>query len=182
MLAKCNKFSSRWSLRIHGFCADSIHPRNKHCSASFGITHILNVAGRYGATDHTASRCYYEISADDEEGYDIMQHQGAASAFIRRALAEGGRCLIHCQAGINRSGVLACAELMLHEQLPVIDAVLRCQKARGVLLSNHSFQEALVKLADKKGLLGDAPPELQRSAVAATRKPRKTAAEALKGL
>ena len=36
----------------------------------------------------------------------LAKHFEAASAFIRAAAAAGGRCLVHCVAGINRSGLL----------------------------------------------------------------------------
>mmetsp|Transcript_862 Transcript_862/g.2364 ORF Transcript_862/g.2364 Transcript_862/m.2364 type:complete len:246 (+) Transcript_862:69-806(+) len=155
---------------------------------SFGVTHILNVAGKYGASDVSgfshSSGNYLQINAQDEEGYDIMQHLPEASAFIRRALAENGRCLIHCQAGINRSGALACAELMLHEQVSIVDAVTRCKEARGVILSNHSFQEQLVKLARTHELLGDVPvcTPSELAAAANTKPPRKPAAMAFANL
>jgi len=151
---------------------------------AFGITHILNVAGRCGATDHTATRKgYLELSAQDEEGYDIMQHLHTAIAFINKARSEGGRTLIHCQAGINRSGALACAALMLHERLPLMEAVVRCKKARGIILTNHSFQAQLIELAVKERLLGEKPtldPAVARAS--STKQPRKSAALALSGL
>ena len=34
------------------------------------------------------------------------------------------RCLVHCAAGINRSGFVAAAELLLHSRLPVLEATL----------------------------------------------------------
>lgn len=114
----------------------------------------------------------------------LERHHEEASAFVRRAKAEGGRVLIHCQAGINRSGVLACAELMLHDQLPVLEAVTRLKRARGTVLTNHSFQEQLVHLARRHRLLGPKPPPTPEAAheAAPSRAPRRSAAEALKGL
>ena len=42
------------------------------------------------------------------------------------------RCLVHCAAGINRSGFVAGAALLLHTRLPVLEAVARLRAARGV--------------------------------------------------
>ena len=149
---------------------------------AFGVTHILNMAGKSGRTEHVGSRCYLKIDADDEEGYPIVRrHLDEATAFIQRARSEGGRVLVHCQAGINRSGVIATAELMLSEQLPVIEAVRRVKAARGVLLSNHSFQAQLVALARERGLLGERPANFQDERVH-MRQPRRSAAEALRAL
>ena len=87
----------------------------------------------------------------------LPMHQAAASAFIREVAASGGRCLIHCWAGVNRSGVLACAELLLAERLPVLEVVARAKRARGTILWNESFQLQLVVLAEEHGLLGPRP-------------------------
>merc|ERR1711998_225530 len=114
-------------------------------------------------------------------GYPIVsQHLARASAFIRKARDEGGRCLIHCQAGVNRSACLAVAELMLSERLPVVQAVARSKKARGVLLSNHSFQAQLVALARANDLLGPRPSGNFRAV--AKRPKARTAADALRSL
>ena len=39
---------------------------------------------------------------------------------------------MHCAAGINRSGFVAGAALLLHTRLPVLEAVARLRAARGV--------------------------------------------------
>lgn len=150
---------------------------------AFGVTHILNCAGRYAHTEHASTRKgYLQISADDEEGYPILKrHLEEARAFIKRARDEGGRCLIHCQAGINRSGCLAVADLMLTEQLPVMEAVARAKNARGILLSNHSFQAQLVQLARQHGLLGPRPADVPLG-VGPMKQPRRSAADALRNL
>lgn len=141
----------------------------------FGVTHILNVAGRYGATDNSRSLgegCYMQIHAEDEEGYPMLrQHYDAASTFIREARNSGGKCLIHCQAGINRSGVIATAELMVDQRLPVVDAVKRAKSARGILLTNKSFQEELVAFARERGLLGQMPDDVDPAEVKAAKSP-----------
>ena len=42
------------------------------------------------------------------------------------------RCLVHCAAGINRSGFVAGAELLLHTRLSLLEVVARLRAARGV--------------------------------------------------
>ena len=152
-----------------------------------GVTAILSVGPR--ATDGVqrsyaeAGITYKHIPAEDEEGYPLVRlHQHAASSFIRAVLREGGRCLIHCVAGINRSGTLAAAELMLHERLPVLEAVQRCKEARRVILSNHSFQCQLVALARQQGLLGDCPMCTTARGSLVNRPVHKPAGNALKAL
>ena len=162
------------------FLGDKRSANNPQILEAFGITHVLNVAGKYGATTHAGVH-HKHIHAEDEEGYPILsKHLGEASAFIHQARDEGGCCLIHCQAGINRSGCIAVAELMLSEHLPVLDAIARVKKARGVLLTNHSFQEQLVALARANGLLGTQPENL--GPLPPARKQRRPAADALRRL
>ena len=156
---------------------------------AFGVTHILNVAGRSGLIEPTECAASsgiktLQLSADDEEGYPIIaRHLHAAKEFINDAKATGGRCLIHCVAGINRSGCLATAALMLDERLEVLDAVRRVKGARRMVLENWSFQEQLVELARKEGLLGKRPDVgVSVGLHLPTRAPRKPAADALRRL
>ena len=57
-------------------------------------------------------------------------------------------------AGINRSGFVAAAELMLHDRLEVLEALRRCFRARGLVLLNQSFRKQLLQTAHQHGLLG----------------------------
>ena len=156
---------------------------------AFGITHVCNAAGKAGRqADHVlasyadANIEVLDINAEDEEGYPMLpKHRARAAAFFALAKARGGRCLVHCVAGINRSGVLAASELMVHERLPVVEAVKRIKAIRGTVLWNESFQEQLVVLARAEGLLGAAP-SAEDQAMGPPRAPRKSAANALKGL
>mmetsp|Transcript_83098 Transcript_83098/g.161750 ORF Transcript_83098/g.161750 Transcript_83098/m.161750 type:complete len:254 (+) Transcript_83098:61-822(+) len=127
------------------------------------ITHVLNVAGRPAkgpASKYTAKGIQVlNIDADDEEGYPMLaKHLAEARAFIGQARSSGGRCVVHCVAGMNRSGVIVAAEKMLSERVPVLDVVAHCRSARGnSFLCNESFAAELVALARLNGLLGPAP-------------------------
>ena len=132
---------------------------------AFCVTHVLNMAGQHarGPTDAygAAGIRYKEIAAEDEDGYPLLErHLEDARAFIGEAREAGGRCLVHCAAGLNRSGTIVAAEVMLHEGRTVLDVVSQCRRARGNLfLSNRSFQEELVALARRHSLLGVVPGE-----------------------
>ena len=126
---------------------------------------------------------YLQINADDEEDYPILpRHFSEASAFIRCARDGGGRCLIHCQAGINRSGCLAVAALMSTQQVPLLEAVHRVKEKRGVLLTNTGFQAQLVAFARRNGLLGAPPAGVAPRLFVSRRPKRRPAAEALSRL
>jgi len=129
-----------------------------------GITHVLNVAGPSAkgpvADYQNAGIEYYQIDADDEEGYKMLgKHLEEARAFVAKAQAtEGGKCAVHCHAGINRSGVLVAAIYMLDTNTTVLDTVAHCRMQRGnAFLWNHTFQSELVKLARERDLLGAKP-------------------------
>merc|ERR1712150_175889 len=102
---------------------------------------------------------HVDIIGHDEPGYKMLAtHLETSRAFIERSRAAGGRCLVHCIGGVNRSGVLVAAEVMLGEQLPVLEAVMHCRRARGpIYLTNEGFQLELISLAKKSGLLGPCP-------------------------
>ena len=128
-----------------------------------GVTHVLNAAGdeaRGAATDAYARHGmrYLQLGAMDVVGYEMGRHWTAAGPFIRAAREAGGRCLVHCAAGINRSGFVAATELLLHSRLAVLEAVTRLRAARGVVLLNEGFQRQLIEIARDHNLLGATPP------------------------
>jgi len=147
----------------HLFLGDVHSARRIEKLKELGITHVLNVAGEKTANadisyaEHAIEHLDFE--AEDEEGYQMLPlHLASARAFIQEAVKANGRCLVHCRGGVNRSGVLVAAEVMLHEQIPVLEAVRRCREVRGLpYLNNRSFQHQLVKLAQRHSLLGPRP-------------------------
>lgn len=124
------------------------------------VTHVLNCAdaAAKGPLAHAALGIEYtQCDAQDDLGYDIMQHYATVAAVVRRCRDAGGVCLCHCHAGINRSGALVAAELMLSERMPLLEVVERCKRLRGQILWNTTFRLGLVRLAKKEGLLGQLP-------------------------
>jgi len=93
-----------------------------------------------------------EFDAEDSE-YDMMQHFDIAFDVIEEARKSGGRALIHCIMGVNRSGALAVAYTMVHEQCGPITAAVSVRQKRRMLLSNEDFQEQLVAFARQRNLL-----------------------------
>jgi len=172
------------SIQPHLLLSSKTEAGDREMLQALGITHLLNAAGKAGRTPVDlagAGISYLELNGEDEEGYPMLaKHFEAASAFIRAAAAAGGRCLVHCVAGINRSGLLAVAELMMSERLEVLEALARAKRVRGLILWNESFQLQLVSLAEEHGLLGPMP---QLSGTLGPPKAaRRTAADALRVL
>lgn len=147
------------------FLSDARHAHDLERLKALGITHVLNVAGKAAIgpeNEYTAAGITVKnIEADDEEGYPMLaNHLGEAQKFISSAHVTNGRCVVHCIAGINRSGVIVAAVKMLSEKMNVLDVVAHCRRRRGnVFLGNNSFQVDLVALARKEHLLGPPPGE-----------------------
>ena len=131
------------------------------------ISHVLNAAGRDAARDEAcaaAGAVYRQLDGQDREDYPMLTtHWEEAWAFVRTVLSvTDGRLLIHCQAGVNRSGLLATASLMMHRRLPVLEALRHVRSCRGQpVLTNAAFRRSLVQLAAEHGLLGAAPVEVE---------------------
>ena len=126
------------------------------------ITHVLNCAARplheggNGLTspyDSKSDITYMAFEAYDNIGYPILRHYGAAKHFIDKALHQGGRVLVHCELGINRSGAICVAYMMESERLPLLAAIKRIKNDRPTVLVNEGFQQQLIDFARNKGLL-----------------------------
>jgi len=63
------------------------------------------------------------------------------------------RVLVHCSAGVNRSGLLAVALYMKITRMPLLEALKHCCEARGPLLWNESFRKQLVLFARDEDIL-----------------------------
>lgn len=129
-----------------------------------GITAVLNLAP--GACEDPVDLYadsgieYAEVEAEDFEGYPLLElHLREAAEFFdaHAPAGKGGRVLVHCFAGVNRSAATAVAVLLLREHAFVGKLVERCFEARPFILSNVSFRLALLRLAESEGLLGQPP-------------------------
>ena len=120
-----------------------------------GITHVINCAEQYcetGAGFYGNQFKYLGLRAEDNDDYEILQHHNDVYKFIEDARIGGGKCFIHCQAGINRSGVLLVSYVMVHKHIGPISAAKIVIRQRSVI-SNVHFQDELIKFANTKGLL-----------------------------
>jgi len=132
---------------------------------SLRITHVLNVAGKLDYSDLNCFETpdmykqsgikYKQIDADDTYGYPMMRHFRESKAFIDSAHQQGGRCLVHCEMGINRSGCICIAYMMDHEHITLLTAIRRAKMDRPTILVNEGFQEQLIRFGDENDLLYD---------------------------
>ena len=125
---------------------------------SIGVTHVINCAGGYvntktGPDFYGKEFTYMSFNAEDETSYNIMQHFQPVYEFIETARLGGGKVLIHCLLGVNRSGVLAIAYCMLHGNMGPITAAMFVKKSRNEVMINEGFQKHLVVFARERGML-----------------------------
>ena len=75
-----------------------------------GITHIVTVT-KLPLKNKDKFTCM-QIEIDDQSGEDIKSHFKAANKFIDNAIENFGVVLVHCAAGVSRSGAIVCSFLM----------------------------------------------------------------------
>ena len=126
-----------------------------------GITHVLNCAGVCFEAQGNKERLrrlgieYDQFEAEDASGYNIMRHFSQAKSFIEGARLTGGRVLVVCTMGVNRSGAMCVAYLMLHDNMNLLEAVKFVSSRRTLLLVNLGFRKQLLDFARDKELLGE---------------------------
>lgn len=118
------------------------------------IAHVINLCADLGVTQAIYSDDIELtlIPAIDMDGYDILQHLDVVMARLEEASRNGTGVLVHCAAGINRSGALVVAAYMKHTQTPLLKAVAHVKDRRRYLLWNPDFRRQLVEWARTQGL------------------------------
>ncbi|XP_065674845.1 dual specificity phosphatase 29 [Hydra vulgaris] len=124
-----------------------------------GITHIINTVHNIDGENETGAEFYGDefiymgFFSEDREDYPILENFEKVQNFINSARDQNGKCLIHCMAGINRSGCLATAYYMIEKDIGPVTAVSEVFEKRGVLLTNKGFIKQLVKFSVDRKLL-----------------------------
>lgn len=95
---------------------------------------------------NTAKTELYEFTMYDSDGVDVETVELAVDAAVV-ALNEGGNVLIHCQAGINRSNLVAARALMKVKGITADAAIALLRAGRSQLvLANRTFENYLRSL------------------------------------
>lgn len=123
------------------------------------ITYVVNTVEDEFENMKTGKEFYGEnfkylgFLSEDIDTYPILKHFDQVFTFIEEARKNNSKCLIHCMAGINRSGCLATAYYMVFKGIGPISAADHVFHARGTLLSNTGFIERLVRFSNDRNLL-----------------------------
>ena len=125
---------------------------------AMGVTHVLNCAAYRQSDENTYPQesgvtNYMQFHANDDWEYDILQHFDDSRAFIDDALERGGCVLVHCALGVNRSGAICVAYIMLHGHMDLLQVAKLIKEKRGRVLTNRGFQQRIVSFARQHGCL-----------------------------
>ena len=134
--------------------------KNVDLLKSHNITYIINTVDDETSLSPEETKSLYDdsfkymgFSSEDAMEYPIMDHFEETHAFIEKARENNAKCLIHCMRGVNRSGVLATAHIMVKNNLGPITAAQIVYKKRGMLLTNPSFVSQLLFYAKENQYL-----------------------------
>lgn len=123
---------------------------------SQAITHVLNCAEPWCAQGpNDANLEYMGIEAYDEPGYAILKaHYESVKPILDEARRGGGRCLVHCSMGVNRSCCIAVAFLIDACGMSLLEACALVKDHRGAVLGNQTFRCQLLDFAAEREQLG----------------------------
>jgi hypothetical protein len=157
------------------FC---VRDRAASLHEDLGITHLLSTNRM---PPQMLESLYWELrsyeiehhymAADDVLSYDMMgAHWDESRNFLQQCIDYQGegegdeqttrppsKALVHCNAGMNRSGTIVAAAMMYFGKMDLLQVATVLKAKRGYVLSNSSFVRQLVVFAAEQGRLGDKP-------------------------
>lgn len=108
------------------------------------ITHVLCAASELRPV-FPKEYAYLHVAAQDTIYFNLLKHLDLAADFIREALEQNGRVLVHCYAGVSRSSSCVIAYLIKHERVKLSAALKLCKSRRAIVNPNPSFMTQLKK-------------------------------------
>ncbi|MEW5320425.1 MAG: hypothetical protein WDW38_011500 [Sanguina aurantia] len=103
------------------------------------ITHVVNCVGFICKEWHPDLVSYRTLFLQDTPAEDILCVLYDTFEFVDRALAGGGRVLVHCSQGVSRSATLAIAYLMWRNKGSYDETFAAVKAKRGVVNPNIGF-------------------------------------------
>lgn len=109
-----------------------------------GISHIINAAVEL-PNELEPHFTYLRLDLDDDQKVNIIDAIDDCYNFIERCRNDGGKVLVHCQAGISRSATIVIAHLMKKEDMSLRDAFFDVKSRRSQIGPNIGFFRQLTE-------------------------------------
>jgi dual specificity MAP kinase phosphatase len=130
----------------HVFLGNERDASNRELLNKYSINHVLNVTSNIPTHfDTDSSMSYKRLQASDSGCQNLKQYFGEAIAFIESARTQGGRVLVHCQAGVSRSATIVIAYLMARYDWTMMAAFHYVKSRRSIIAPNFNFMGQLLE-------------------------------------
>lgn len=108
-----------------------------------GITTVLVCCHRlpfYHSHETAPELTYHRLPLQDSLGQgDLQRYFQSSRALIAQAIASGGKALVHCNAGVSRSGIVAVDWVMYSQGLALEAALAAVKAVRPIVHPNAAF-------------------------------------------
>eukprot|EP00668_Euglena_longa_P015958 GGOE01020145.1.p1 GENE.GGOE01020145.1~~GGOE01020145.1.p1 ORF type:complete len:623 (+),score=117.17 GGOE01020145.1:56-1870(+) len=108
----------------------------------YGVTHVLSLGERPDLQNLPIKSLHIDV--EDTERSSLVEHWPVCFTFINEARQNGGVVLVHCLAGVSRTGAIVIGYLMHHFGARLRDAFMLAWRKRPILQPNDAFLEELV--------------------------------------
>ncbi|XP_052058238.1 dual specificity protein phosphatase 10-like isoform X2 [Mytilus californianus] len=109
------------------------------------ISHILNITSNIPKYFENQGIKYKRLPASDSGCQNLRQYFDEAIQFIDEARADGGKILVHCQAGVSRSATATIAYILKHSKMNVMEAYRHVKCKRVIIAPNFNFMGQLME-------------------------------------
>ena len=115
-----------------------------------GITHIVSITTGNGKLypDHFEYFQIAEVYGNNAEG-GLYDYFGSSFDFIKGALQDGGKVMVHCHRGLSRSVTILSAFLIRHKRMSVRRAMEIIRQTRSRAAPKQLFTKELEKYAQE---------------------------------
>jgi len=116
-----------------------IRPQDIKALAGVGITHVVDTRAEHRDDAQALAKEHIELlylPTPDTRPFTIEQMMQGAQ-WVQQRMEQGGRVLIHCEHGVGRSALLACA-VLVYGSMHARDALQLVQQKRWQAAPNHS--------------------------------------------
>ncbi len=132
-----DKLNMSW-ITTHLAVGGRVHPEDIKALASVGVTHVVDTRSEYCDDAETLAKEHIELlhlPTDDTRPLTLEQML-KGSQWVQERMDQGGRVLIHCEHGVGRSALLACA-VLVYNGMHAHDALQLVQENRWQAAPNH---------------------------------------------